>query len=94
MNEKLKEKVQESLSSVLPITVIVLIISITLVPLEIGTLALFLTGAVLLIIGMGFFQLGAEVAMWLETSDVADDLAALRGKQPRRHANTHTPGKD
>lgn len=63
MNEKLKEKVQESLSSVLPITVIVLIISITLVPLEIGTLALFLTGAVLLIIGMGFFQLGSEVAM-------------------------------
>lgn len=38
--------------------------------------------------------LGAEVAMWLETSDVADDLAALRGKQPRRHAKKHTPGKD
>ena len=63
MNEKLKEKVKESLSSVLPITVIVLILSVALVPLEIGTLALFLTGAVLLIIGMGFFQLGAEVAM-------------------------------
>ena len=38
--------------------------------------------------------LGAEVAMWLETSDVADDLATLRGKQPRRHAKKHTPGKD
>ena len=38
--------------------------------------------------------LGAEVVMWLETSDVADDLAALRGKQPRRHAKKHTPGKD
>ncbi len=63
MNEKLKEKVKESLSSVLPITIIVLILSVALVPLEIGTLALFLTGAVLLIIGMGFFQLGAEVAM-------------------------------
>ena len=63
MNEKLKEKIQESLSSVLPITVIVLILSISLVPLEIGTLALFLTGAVLLIVGMGFFQLGAEMAM-------------------------------
>ena len=63
MNEKLKEKIQESLSSVLPITVIVLILSISLVPMEIGTLALFLTGAVLLIVGMGFFQLGAEMAM-------------------------------
>ena len=63
MNEKLKEKVKESLSSVLPITLIVLVLSITLVPMEIGTLALFLTGAVLLIFGMGFFQLGAEMSM-------------------------------
>lgn len=61
--EKLKEKIKESLSSVLPITAIVLLLSITLVPLEVGTLALFLTGAVLLIVGMGFFQLGAEMAM-------------------------------
>lgn len=63
MNEKLKEKVKESLSSVLPITLIVLVLSVTLVPMEIGTLALFLTGAVLLIVGMGFFQLGAEISM-------------------------------
>lgn len=63
MNEKLKEKIRESLSSVLPITMIVLILSITLVPMEISTLVLFLTGAVLLIVGMGFFQLGAEMAM-------------------------------
>ena len=63
MNEKLKEKIKESLSSVLPITVIVLLLSITLVPMEIGTVALFLTGALLLIVGMGFFQLGAEMAM-------------------------------
>ena len=63
MNEKLKEKISESLSSVLPITVIVLLLSVTLVPLEIGTLALFLSVAVLLVVGMGFFQLGAEMAM-------------------------------
>lgn len=63
MNEKLKEKIKESLSSVLPITVIVLLLSITLVPLEVGTLTLFLTGAVLLIVGIGLFQLGAEMAM-------------------------------
>jgi len=30
---------------------------------EIGTFAMFLMGAVMLIIGMGFFQLGAEIAM-------------------------------
>ncbi len=63
MNEKLKEKINESLSSVLPITLIVLALSITLVPMEIGTIALFLVGAVLLVIGMGFFQLGAEMSI-------------------------------
>ena len=63
MNEKLKEKTREALTSVLPITVIVLVLSVTLVPMEVGTLALFLTGAVLLIVGMGFFQLGAEISM-------------------------------
>lgn len=63
MNEKLKEKILESLSSVLPITVIVLALSITLVPMKVDTLVLFLTGAVLLVVGMGFFQLGAEMAM-------------------------------
>lgn len=63
MNEKLKENIRESLTSVLPITVIVLLLSITLLPLENGTVMLFLTGAVLLIVGMGLFQMGAEMAM-------------------------------
>ena len=63
MNQKLKEKTRESLSAVLPITVIVLIISIFLVPMELGTIVMFLTGAFMLIVGMGFFQLGSEMAM-------------------------------
>lgn len=63
MHEKLKEKTLESFSAVLPITGIVLLLSILLVPMEIGTVAMFLVGAVMLVIGMGFFQLGAEMAM-------------------------------
>lgn len=63
MNQKLKEKIRESLSAVLPITVIVLIISISLVPMELGTIVMFLTGAFMLILGMGLFQLGSEMAM-------------------------------
>ncbi len=63
LNEKLKQNLRESLASVLPITVIMLVLSVTLVPMELGTLSLFLVGAVLLMIGMGFFQLGAEMAM-------------------------------
>ena len=63
MNEKLKEKVREALTSVLPITGLVLLLSISFVPMEIGTFMMFMNGALLLIIGMGFFQLGAEMAM-------------------------------
>ncbi|MBQ9083711.1 MAG: DUF1538 domain-containing protein [Clostridia bacterium] len=63
MNQKLKEKTLESLSAVLPITFIVLLLSVILIPMDLGTVALFLCGSVLLIIGMGFFQLGAELAM-------------------------------
>ncbi|MFV0399318.1 MAG: DUF1538 domain-containing protein [Oscillospiraceae bacterium] len=63
MNKKLKEKVLESFSSVLPITIIVFILSVTIVPMETGTIMLFLFGAILLIVGMGIFQLGAETAM-------------------------------
>ena len=59
----LKEKTLESLSAVLPITVIVLALSVFLVPMDIGTIAMFLFGAFLLVVGMGLFQLGADTSM-------------------------------
>ncbi|MDR1516388.1 MAG: DUF1538 domain-containing protein [Synergistaceae bacterium] len=63
MNKKLKEKIAESLSSVVPITLIVFVLSISLVPLPTGTTVMFLVGASMLVIGMGFFSLGTEMAM-------------------------------
>lgn len=63
MNKKLKEKILEALSSVLPITLIVAFLSITIAPLSVGTLVLFLVGAMLLIVGMGFFSLGSDMSM-------------------------------
>lgn len=62
-NSKLKEKIFESLASVLPLTAIVLLLSITLMPLASGALVLFLFGALMLILGMGFFTLGADISM-------------------------------
>ncbi|NBK92288.1 DUF1538 domain-containing protein [bacterium 1XD21-13] len=62
-NKLLMEKIYESVASVLPITAIVLILSITIAPLTPGTLVLFLFGALMLVFGMGFFTLGAELAM-------------------------------
>ena len=78
MNEKLREKLRESLTSVLPVTAIVLLLSVTLVPLEPGTLLLFLMGAVFLILGMGLFQLGAEIAMTPLGQDIGGQLAHIR----------------
>jgi hypothetical protein len=63
MNKVLKEKIMEAFSAVLPITIIVLVISVILTPMPSGTILMFLTGAVLLIVGMGFFMLGADMAM-------------------------------
>ena len=63
MDEILREKISESLSAVVPITLIVLALSVFVVPLETGTMAMFVVGAVMLIIGMALFQLGAETAM-------------------------------
>lgn len=62
-NELLREKVVESITSVLPITIIVLLLSITIAPLTPATLTLFLFGALLLIVGMGFFTLGVDMSM-------------------------------
>ena len=63
LNKQLKEKNKESLSSVLPITAIVFLLSISIAPLDPGTLVLFLFGAILLIGGMGFFTLGVDMSM-------------------------------
>jgi len=63
MNKILKEKIMEAFSSVLPVTVIVLVLSVIFVAIPSGTILMFLAGAALLIVGMGFFVLGAEMAM-------------------------------
>jgi hypothetical protein len=63
MNKVLREKIVEAFSSVLPITAIVMIASVIFVPMSAGIVVMFLVGAALLIIGMGFFTLGADMAM-------------------------------
>ena len=55
--------IKESLSSVLPIAIIVLILSVSLVSLDAGVLVLFLFGTILLILGMSFFTVGSGISM-------------------------------
>ena len=59
----LKEKLNESIASVLPILLIVTVLCFSFVPVDSGRMLSFLVGAVLLIGGMGLFQLGADTAM-------------------------------
>ena len=59
----LGEKVREALASVLPITAIVLLLCFTIAPVPTDILLAFLMGAVLLILGMGAFTLGADLSM-------------------------------
>lgn len=59
----IKEKMVESLKSVLPIALIVLLVSVAFTPLLPGTVLVFIIGVVALVIGMGFFNLGADTAM-------------------------------
>lgn len=63
-NKKLlNEKMNEALTSVLPITAIVLLLCFTIAPIPNNMLVSFLTGAVMLIVGMAFFTVGADTAM-------------------------------
>ena len=57
------EKIKESLSSVLPVTGMVLLLLATIAPIDAPILLSFLIGAVMLIFGMGLFTLGADIAM-------------------------------
>ena len=59
----LNEKIKESLASVLPVSGIVLLLLVTIAPIDAPILLSFLIGAVMLIIGMALFTLGADIAM-------------------------------
>lgn len=60
---KLREKTNESIQSILPISAIVVLLSITIAPMGNGILTLFLFGTLFLIFGMGLFTMGTEMSM-------------------------------
>ena len=60
---KFKEKFSETLKAVLPILGIVLLLCFTIAPVPSGIIMTFLTGAVMLIAGMLFFNVGVELSM-------------------------------
>ena len=60
---KLREKLLESLQAVLPIVAIVLVLCFSVAPVSPSILLCFLLGAAMIIVGIMFFTLGAEMSM-------------------------------
>lgn len=77
---KFWSKVKESLISVLPILAFVMILNFTVTPLPGGTIVLFLTGSFMLILGMGLFMLGADIAMLPMGELMGAHLTKLKNK--------------
>ncbi len=59
----IKDKIMESLKSILPIALIVFALSLTLTPISPANMLLFLFGVVFLVFGMSLFTVGAEMSM-------------------------------
>ena len=78
INKQLKDKISEALSSVLPVSVIILLLGMSVTPLSLETCLLFLAGTVLLVVGMGLFTLGADMAMMPMGEALGRKLGASR----------------
>jgi len=78
MGEKLLEKFMESAKSVLPISAIVIILGLTIAPMSLGTIVLFITGTFFLIFGMSLFTLGTDVALMPMGELIGSKLAGSR----------------
>jgi len=63
LQNELGSTLGESLKSVLPIFAIVLLLSISLVPMNPGILVMFLFGTIMLIVGMSLFTIGSAISM-------------------------------
>lgn len=59
----IKKKLVESFGSIFPIVAIVILLSLTLIPIDPGHMVLFIMGAVFLVFGMSLFTMGAEMSM-------------------------------
>ena len=74
----IKDKIVESLKSVLPIALIVLGLSITIVPISTGDMFLFLVGVACLVLGMSLFTAGAEMSMQPLGSKIGSTVGASK----------------
>lgn len=63
MKKNLTAKIMESVAAVLPVTLIVIALSVTIAPISGEMMFTFAIGAVMLVLGIGLFTLGADTSM-------------------------------
>ncbi len=78
MTREMLLKLRESALSVLPVSAVVLALHFTLTPMPVWTLFMFLAGVALLILGMGLFTMGADLAMMPIGDAIGADLTRSR----------------
>lgn len=71
----IKKNLAESFSSIFPIALIVIILSMSITPLDPGDMVLFLIGSVFLVFGMSVFTMGAEMSMLQLGSKIGSKVA-------------------
>lgn len=78
MQKNLIAKIKESLSSVLPVTAVVFLLTVTIVPVSGELFFMFFVGTVFLIVGIGMFTLGADTSMIIIGEKIGAQLTKSR----------------
>ena len=78
MQKNLIAKIKESLGSVLPVTAVVFLLTVTIVPVSGELFFMFFVGTILLIVGIGMFTLGADTSMIIIGEKIGARLTRLR----------------
>ena len=86
----MQHKMSEALAAVVPVIVIVLGLSFTLAPLSPSILLCFLMGAGLVMVGMMFFTLGAEMSMTPMGEKVGAKMTQTKKSLVHRAPQLHT----
>jgi hypothetical protein len=78
MRKNLIAKILESLVSVAPVTLIVLILSVTVCPVSGEMMFIFFIGAIMLVLGIGMFTMGADTSMLIMGEKIGSGIVKTR----------------
>ncbi|MCL2036000.1 MAG: DUF1538 domain-containing protein [Oscillospiraceae bacterium] len=78
MRKNLIEKIKESLAAIMPVTLIVLILTVSLVPITGEMFFMFLMGSIFLTLGIGLFTLGVDNSLVIMGEEIGAKITKLK----------------